>query len=144
MIYDLNYLPNMRFSLSHWSIFVCRFVVLLFCVYLSNLRCNYFVPVFRRVSQIREKRLLVSSYLFVWPHETTRLPTGVFSWNYGSEYFFKTLCRKFKLHFNRSIIMGISYEDQYTFLIMPRWNLLRMRNVSDKYRRQNQNTFYVQ
>jgi hypothetical protein len=36
-----------------------------------------------------EKRLLVSSYLSVRPHETTRLPVDGFSWNLIFEYFSK-------------------------------------------------------
>ena len=35
-------------------------------------------------------------------------------------------------------------EDQHTFLIIPRSILLRMKDVSDKSCRENQNTFYVQ
>jgi len=35
-------------------------------------------------------------------------------------------------------------EHQYTFFITSRWVLLRMKNVSDESRRENQNTFFVQ
>ena len=38
---------------------------------------------------------------------------------------------------------GTLHEDQYTFLIISRSVLLRMRNVSDKSCRENQNTHFV-
>ena len=38
---------------------------------------------------------------------------------------------------------GILHEDQYTFLIISRSVTLRMRNVSDKICRGNQNTHFV-
>ena len=38
---------------------------------------------------------------------------------------------------------GSLHEDQYTFLITSRSFLLRMRNVSDKSCRENQNTSFV-
>jgi hypothetical protein len=39
--------------------------------------------------------------------------------------------------------MGTSHEDRYTFMIISRSVLLRMRNVSDKSCRENQNTHFV-
>jgi len=39
---------------------------------------------------------------------------------------------------------GTLHEDQYTFMIISQWILRRMRNVSDKSCRENQNVFYVQ
>jgi hypothetical protein len=38
---------------------------------------------------------------------------------------------------------GTLHEDQYTFMIISRSFLLGMRNVSDKSRRENQNTYFV-
>jgi len=43
----------------------------------------------------------------------------------------------------RPITTGTLHEDQYTFLIISRWILLRMRTVSDKTCRENQNTHFV-
>jgi len=40
--------------------------------------------------------------------------------------------------------MGSLLEDKYTFLIIFRSVLLRMRNIPNKSRRGNQNTFWVQ
>jgi len=66
------------------------------------------------------------------PHGTTGLPLNGFSRNMMFEYFSKTLPRKFKFHKNQTIIMDALHEDHYTFLIISRPFLLRMRNVSDK------------
>ena len=55
----------------------------------------------------------------------------------------KNLWRKFKFHLNMPKITGTLYEDHYTFLIISDWILLRMRNVSDKSCRVNQNTHFV-
>jgi hypothetical protein len=40
-------------------------------------------------------------------------------------------------------ITGTLHEDQYAFLSIPRSILLRMRNVSDKVHRENQNTHCI-
>jgi len=40
-------------------------------------------------------------------------------------------------------ITGTSYEDQYTFFIISCSVLLRMRNISDKSCRENQNTHFM-
>ena len=45
---------------------------------------------------------------------------------------FENLSRNLKCHL-MTIIKGTLYEDQYTFFIISRSFLLRMRNVSDKY-----------
>ena len=56
--------------------------------------------------------------------------------------FFENLSRKFKFHLNRTRIAYISHEDSYTFFTMPCSVFLRMRNVSDKSYRENQNTYF--
>ena len=43
--------------------------------------------------------------------------------------FFENLWRKFKFYLNLTRITGTLHEDQYTFLIICRWFILRMRNV---------------
>ena len=42
------------------------------------------------------------------------------------------LLRIFKFHENRTVVTGTLHEDQYTFFIISRPFLLRMRNVTDK------------
>ena len=46
--------------------------------------------------------------------------------------FFENLFRNIKFHWNRTRLAGAVHKDQYTFLIISRSVLLRMRNVSDK------------
>ena len=53
------------------------------------------------------------------------------------------MSRKFKFHFNMTRITCTLHEDRYTFLIISRSFLLRMRNDSDKSCRENQNTHFV-
>ena len=78
----------------------------------------------------------------VCPHGTTRLPLGGFSWNFIFGYFSK-VSRKFRCHLNLTRITATLHEDRYTFLIISRSVLPRMRNVSDKNCRGNQNTHFV-
>jgi len=56
--------------------------------------------------------------------------------------FFANLSRKFEFHLNLTRITGTLYVVQYTFLIISRSFLLRMRNVSDKSCRENRNTHF--
>ena len=58
-------------------------------------------------------------------------------------YFLASKSRKFKFHKNLTRITGTLHEDQYTFLIIPCSVLLTVTNVSDKSRRENQNTRFV-
>jgi hypothetical protein len=58
--------------------------------------------------------------------------------------FLENLTRKFKFHQNLTRIAGTLHEELCTFMIISRLILLRMRNVSDKSCRENQNTFCVQ
>jgi hypothetical protein len=57
--------------------------------------------------------------------------------------FSKNLSRKLKFHYNLTTITGTLHEDRYTFLIISRSVLLRMRNVSDKSCTENQNTHFT-
>jgi hypothetical protein len=57
--------------------------------------------------------------------------------------FFETLRRKFKFLQNLTRITVTLHEDRYTFLIIILSVLLRMRNFSDKYCRENQNTHFL-
>ena len=56
--------------------------------------------------------------------------------------FFENMPREFNFHQNVSRIMGTLHKDQYTFLIVTRAILLRMRNVSNISYRENQNTYF--
>ena len=56
---------------------------------------------------------------------------------------FGNLWRICNFHYNLTNITGTLYEDRYTFLIISRSILHRMRNVSDKSCRENQSTHFV-
>jgi hypothetical protein len=51
---------------------------------------------------------------------------------------------KFKSHENLTRIIGTLHEDQYTSVTISRSVLLRMRNVSGKICRKNQNTRFFE
>jgi hypothetical protein len=57
--------------------------------------------------------------------------------------FFENVWRKFKFRYSMTRIRGTLYEYVCTFMIVSRWILRRMRNVSDKNCRENQNTLIV-
>jgi hypothetical protein len=85
----------------------------------------------------------VMSAGYVRPHGTTRLPLDRFSWNLIFEDFFYNMPRKFKFDWNLTSMTGTLREDLRTFMTISRSVLLRMRNVSDKSCRENQNTHFV-
>jgi hypothetical protein len=53
--------------------------------------------------------------------------------------FFENLRSKFKFDGNPTKITGTLHEDIFTFMVISRWFLLRMRNVSNNICRGNQN-----
>jgi len=57
--------------------------------------------------------------------------------------FFENLSRKFQFYKKLTRITSILHEDQYTFLIISRSILLRIRSVSYKSCRENQNTCVI-
>ena len=62
---------------------------------------------------------------------------------FGISLFFEKLSRKFRFNENRTRITDTLYEDRCTFLFVFHSVLLRIRNVSDKICRENQNTQFV-
>ena len=70
-------------------------------------------------------------------------PTGRIFMKFDISVFLKNLPRKPKFHSNLTGIIGTLHEAQCTFLIISRSVLLRMRNVSDRNCRENQNTHFV-
>ena len=57
--------------------------------------------------------------------------------------FFENLSIKFKFNYNLPAITGTLHADRYTFMIISRSVLLRMRNVSDKSCTESQITYFV-
>ena len=86
-------------------------------------------------SQNCRNRLLTSSYLSVRLSVWSNLAlTGRIFVKFGMWKFFRNVSRKFKFYCNLSIITGTIHEDQFTFMIIYRWILIRIRNISDKCR----------
>ena len=99
---------------------------------------------FRRFSQKCEKRLFALSCLSVCPPPwNTSAHTAQISWHFIA-FFFSKICREnsgFKRNLTR--ITGTSHEGVCTYKMVSHWLLLRMRNVSDKSSRENQNIHFI-
>jgi len=74
-------------------------------------------------------------------HETTRFPQDGFFMKFDNWGFFENMLRKFKFQSNLTRITGTLYEELCTFVIPSRWTPLRMRSISDKSCRENQNIY---
>ena len=75
--------------------------------------------------------------------EQTRLLLEGFFMKFGIWVFFQKLLIKIKFHWNLTRITGTLLENRYTFFIISRSCLLRMRNISDKIYRESQNTHFM-
>ena len=65
------------------------------------------------------------------------VPTGQIFMKFDISVFLANLSSKVKFHYNLTRITGTWHEDQYTFLIVPRSVLQRIKNVSHKSCREN-------
>ena len=92
----------------------------------------------------KSRKATISFVMSFRPSSLNNLaPTGWIFTKFDSLMFFENLSRKFNFHENRTGIKDTLHEDQYTFSIKCRSGLLRMKNVSDKRRRENQNTHFM-
>jgi hypothetical protein len=106
-----------------------------FYLFLS-LRCF-----FRRVRKIAKSD---SNFVMsVRPHGTSRLPLDGFLWNLIFEHFSKETAEKIEVLLKSVQNNATLHEYGYTFLIISRSVLLRMRNISDTSCKGNQNTHFV-
>jgi hypothetical protein len=95
-----------------------------------------------------EKRLLASSGTSVSPsvHLSVLNNSALPGWSLMKFYiweFFENLPRKSNFHYNLTRIVDTLHEDQYTFFIISRLVLLRMKNISNKCYRENQTTYFI-
>jgi hypothetical protein len=97
------------------------------CRYTAFLNVRFWV----RWKNCKKKKATIS-FVSVRPYQTTRFPRNGFSLNLLFRYIFANLSRKFNFHQNLTRIAVILHEDPRTHMIISRWILLRMRNVSDK------------
>jgi len=72
------------------------------------------------------------------------LPTARIFMKFNISVFFENLSKKIRVTLKSAKNNGTSNEERNTFSIISLSILLRMRNVSDKHFRENQNTFHVQ
>jgi hypothetical protein len=88
-------------------------------------------------------RKVTISFMSVSPHGTARLPLDGFWWNLIFRLSSK-ICR-----WNSSFIKiwqeywVLLHEDVFAFMTISRWIILRMRTVSSKSCRENQNTYFM-
>jgi hypothetical protein len=94
---------------------------------------------FHKIAKIYNLLLHVCPSVF--PHGRTRITLHGFSLNLIFENFSKICRENSSFVKNRTKITDTLHEDQYTFFIISRSFLLRMRNVSERSCRENQNTF---
>jgi hypothetical protein len=90
--------------------------------------CPVFLGAFAKL-----RKATISFIMFVRPHVSDNSTSSLRIFKESDiSVFLAKLLRKFKFHYNRTRIRGTLNEDQYTFLIISRSILLRMRIVSDK------------
>ena len=92
---------------------------------------------------VKLRNATISFVMCVCPHGTTRLPVDVFSLIRYLSIFRKSVEKiqvSLKSNKNNS---GTLLEDHYTFLIVSRSVLLRMKNVSDKMCRETRKTHFI-
>ena len=123
---------------SFQGIFVC-FVVFLCAVIWSTFDYFSFLVTFTE-SRKATISLIMPARPSAWNNSA---PTWRIFMKFDIWVFFGNLSRKFKFHQNLTRITGTLHEDWYTYMIIYRSFLLRMRNVSDKIWRENQNIHFI-
>jgi hypothetical protein len=95
-------------------------------------------------SQDCERRLLDTSCLSVCPSvRMEQLGSHSTDFQKLAIWVFSKVCRENSFHLNLTNMTVTWHEDQYTFVTISRSFLLRMRNVSEKHYRENQNIHFV-
>jgi hypothetical protein len=103
-----------------------------------------YISIFRNVRKVAKSDYQLRHLCpTVRPHETTRLPLDGFSLNLVSEYFSKIRRENSRFIKLWKRITGTLRGDLCTFMIISRWILLIMRNVSDRSCTQNRNKHFV-
>jgi hypothetical protein len=106
--------------------------------------CGQYVTITSHVRfrHVRKNRLLASSYMPVRPPAwKNSAPTGRIFMKF--DIYFSKICEKIQVSLKSDNNNGTLHEDLCTFMVICRWILVRMRNVSDKSCRENQNTHFM-
>ena len=122
-------------GIRSWATMSRGFTVLLFLVAFTKLQK---VTISFVISVCLSVRLFVC--LSHCLHGTTRLSLDWFFMKFDIWAFLKNLLRKFKFYYHLTSVRGILLEDCCMSLTISRSVLLRVRNVSDKYCTENQDT----
>ena len=122
-------------SRGYWGLFRSRYCICdCFMACRSSQKFHFGSSYCRRFHIISKRRLVSSLYMSVCL--SVHMEQLVSHWTDYMKFeiweFFQNLPRKFKFHQNLTRIKCTLYEDLYTFMIIFRSNLLRMRNISDK------------
>jgi hypothetical protein len=148
--WNIKFVKLCEISFDCWTVTLtelCRkFDICIFVKCKYNLAFSFFpeYPFYLAHSQNCEKRQLALSCLFVrLSARNNSAPSGRIFVKFDIWVFFENLSRTFKFHLNLTRITGTVHEDLYTFMIISLSILLRMRNVSDKSFRENQNTHFM-
>ena len=80
--------------------------------------------------------------LFIHLHGITWVPLDEFSWNLTFEYFLK-ICPEIQVSLKSDKNKGCFTEELNIVMITPHWIILRMRDVSHKSCRENQNIHFM-
>jgi len=99
---------------------------------------------FRSYRKIVKSDMLLHVRLSVcWSTWNNSSPTGRIFVNFDSSVFFGNLSWNFSFHQNLTRKVGALRKGLCTFVITFRWVLVRLRNVSDKSCRENENTHFM-
>jgi len=138
---SLKYWSNFSLFRSIYNVIGSKFIISLLKVYIIHSYTLYkrktiipwtvgpflgaFIKLLKAtISFVMSVRL--STYPFTWNNSA---PTAQIFMKFYTWVFFENLSIKFKFHYNLTRIRGTLREDQYTFFILPRSILLRIRNV---------------
>ena len=106
-----------------------------FCILQSSI-------VSRRVRKLR--KLTTSFVMLVCLCVGKNLaPTEHLFFKFAIWGFFESLSRKFKFCYTLEKKTGTLHEDLHTVMILTRWIILKMRNISDKICRRNENIYFI-
>jgi hypothetical protein len=134
---SLKYWSNFYLFRSVYRLIGSKFIISLLKVYII---CSY--TLYKRTLSVLQTvgpflgafvKLLKATIIFVMSVHLSiwnnSVPTAQVFMKFYSWVLFENLSTKFKFHYNLTRITGTLHEDQYTFLIISRSFLLRIRNV---------------
>jgi hypothetical protein len=127
-----------RWKIKRWYQALCIFVMLM----LRNF-------IFRRGRKIAKRDCYICLFCLFRPYVCPSVRTEQLG-SYRTDFYkirylwiFRNSFQKIQVSLKSDNNNGTLHEDLCTFMIISRWILVRMRNVSDKICRENQNTHFM-